>query len=246
MNKIKLMTHVVVGYPNMEESEKLIKILAEQSDFLELQIPFSDPIADGETIMKASEIALKNGMNTDKAFRFMEELGNYRMPKLVMCYYNQVFRYGVEKFCKRAKMSGVSGLIVPDIPPEEERGEKFMEFCEKYNLDHIRVISPASRVERLKINAKYGKGFVYCVSHFGVTGTKTEFSNNLKKYIERVRKYFSIPVALGFGISSSEQISKIKGLVDIAIVGSAIIKEYDKEGIAGVETFVKSLKADTI
>ncbi|MBI4067429.1 tryptophan synthase subunit alpha [Candidatus Gottesmanbacteria bacterium] len=277
--KLGLMTHAVVGYPNMGKSIEIIKILAQYSDFLELQIPFSDPVADGETIMEASEAALKNGMNTDKAFEIIRNL-NLRVlpfgspmsthkgtpamglpasrhplvrlrtdkltPVLVMCYYNQVFRYGMDRFCKKARESGVSGLIVPDIPPEEEKKERFIEACLRYDLYPIRVISPASGEERLRINAKYAKGFVYSVSHFGVTGTKSELDKDLQIYLRRVKKYFNIPIALGFGISSPDQIQKIKGMVDIAIVGSAIINTYNRDGLKGVDTLVKSLKNCTI
>lgn len=244
-NRIGLMTHAVLGYPNMEKSRDIIRVLTKDSDFLELQIPFSDPIADGKTIMQASDVALKQGMNTERAFHFIKEL-DLDIPVIIMCYYNQIFRYGIEKFCQKAKESGVSALIVPDIPPEEEKREKFNETCLVYDLHPIRVMSPASGNGRLEINAKYAKGFVYCVSHFGVTGTKSELNNELEKYLGRVKEYFNIPIALGFGISSPEQIKNIRGLADIVIVGSAIINTYNRDGIEGVHSLVKNLKAGTI
>ena len=310
MKTIKLMTHVVVGYPDMEESQQLIEVLMKNSDFVELQIPFSDPVADGETIMKASETAIKNGMNTDRAFEMIYTLtsglprvaNDVRLPRgkrnsmpssslsehrhshlfkkiqystksmfnsfasgqtlrslsrkihvlkvhvpiLIMCYYNQVFRYGVERFIKRAKEAGVVGLIVPDIPPDEEKNEQFLSVCNKYNLDSIRVISPLSSEERIRINSEVGKGFIYLVSHFGVTGAKSAFDKSLFEYISRVKRQTSLPLAVGFGISKREQVEALVGRADIAIVGSAIINEYDKKGIEGLKGFISHLKAGTI
>ncbi len=241
------MTHVVVGYPNVGESYEIVKTLVDGgADYLELQIPFSDPVADGETIMHALEVALKNGMNTDRAFQFIDSLKKYHVPKYIMCYYNQVFRYGVERFIKKAKDLGVEGLIVPDIPPEEEKNEQFIALCNKYSVDSIRVISPSSSEERVRINSKIGKGFLYLVSHFGVTGTKSVFNKSLFEYIERVRKVTDLPLAIGFGISKREQIELLYGHAEIAIVGSAIINEYDKRGIKGLKRFIRLLKAGTI
>lgn len=244
---IKLMTHTVVGYPTLEKSREIVKtLIGGGADFLELQIPFSDPVADGEAIMHASEVALKNGVNTDRAFQFIDSLKRYHIPKYIMCYYNQVFRYGVERFVKKAKDAGVSGLIVPDIPPEEEKDEKFITLCNRYNLDSIRVISPSSSDERIRINVKLGKGFLYCVSHFGVTGAASIFNKSLFEYIRRVRKITNLPLAVGFGISEREQIRLLLGCAEIAIVGSAIINAYDKNGINGLQRFIRRLKAGTI
>lgn len=243
-----LMTHAVLGYPTMEKSLEIIRtLISAGSDFLELQIPFSDPIADGATIMKACETALKNGINTDRAFDLINKLKkNIKVPILLMAYYNTVFRYGVDKFCYRAKQLDASGIIVPDIPPEEEKSEKFISTCLKYGIYPIRVVSPSSGIERLRINAKYAKGFVYCVSHFGVTGSQTKVDHALLYYLTKVKQITKLPVAVGFGIEKKEQIKKLKGIVDIAIVGSAIIKNYDLGGIAKVSSFIKTLKESTI
>lgn len=247
-NKLGLMAHAVLGYPTMEKSFEIIRtLISAGSDFLELQIPFSDPVADGETIMKACEVAIKNGTNTDKAFEVIEKLGKrINIPILLMAYYNTVFRYGVDKFCRKASELKVSGLIVPDIPPEEETSEKFIETCFKYDIYPIRVVSPSSSIERLIINTKYARGFVYCISHFGVTGTKTVVDKKLIDYLQKVKQNMKLPVAVGFGISKAEQIEKLKGFADIAIVGSEIIKSYDKGGIGKVSSFIRGLKESTI
>lgn len=241
------MTHVVLGYPNIEKSRRIVQTLVDGgADYLEFQIPFSDPIADGSTIMMASEIALKNGMNTDTAFQLIESLTFHTLPTYIMCYYNQVFRYGVERFISRAKEVGVVGLIVPDMPPEEEKNEGFFALCKRYDLDSIRVVSPSSTHERVKINSKIGKGFLYCVSHFGVTGAKSIFDTNFYSYISRLKQQTTLPLAVGFGISKKEQIEALNGSVDIAIIGSALINEYKSNGLRGLQRFIRYLKAGTI
>ncbi|OGK22132.1 tryptophan synthase subunit alpha [Candidatus Roizmanbacteria bacterium RIFCSPHIGHO2_01_FULL_39_8] len=229
-NRIGLMTHLVLGYPNPMDSLKLAKILIDAgSDFVELQIPFSDPIADGPTIMHASEVALRNGATVTKCLELLQKITVYSpIPVLVMCYYNTVFSFGVEEFCHRMKSLNISGLIVPDIPVDEEKNEKFVHFCLKYDLYLIRVISPASSKQRLTLNAKRAKGFVYCISRFGVTGTKSTLDPTLQNYLSNVKKYFSIPIAVGFGISKKEHIDSLQNKADIAIVGSAIIDQIEK------------------
>lgn len=247
-NRLGLIAHAVLGYPNMEKSLEIINsLISNGSDFLELQIPFSDPVADGETIMKACEVALKSGMDTDEAF---ELVGNLRravnVPILLMAYYNTIFRYGIKRFCKKAKDLRVSGIIVPDIPPEEEIAEKFITTSLEYDIYPIRVVSPSSSINRLEINARFARGFVYCISHFGVTGTKTVVDDRLTRYLQRVKQIMKLPVAVGFGLSKAEQIEALKGVADIVIVGSAIIKNYNEGGIKQVSSFIKSLKESTM
>jgi len=167
------------------------------------------------------------------------------VPILLMAYYNTVFRYGVDKFCKKARELKVSGLIIPDIPPEEEKSEKFISTCLKYDLYPIRVVSPSCSFDRLKINARYARGFIYCVSHFGVTGSNVKINDDFRDYIKNVKRVIKLPVAVGFGLSKAGQIEKLNGFVDIAIVGSAMIKNYDEGGIQKVSSFIKKLKETT-
>ena len=161
--RLGLMTHVVVGYPSLEKTINLVKAMEKAGvDFVELQIPFSDPLADGLTIMKACEQSLLNGTKVKDAFNIAQKLSKeVSIPLLFMAYYNTVFKYGTEKFCKDAKIAGASGLIVPDMPIEEEQCEHFIKYCGKYGLRHIRVVSPASTNKRLMKNAKVANGFVY-------------------------------------------------------------------------------------
>jgi len=222
---MKLMTHVVIGYPSLEDTVKIIKTMVKCGvDMIELQIPFSDPLADGQTIMNACEKSLKNGTKVKDAFILMNELTKeIKIPLIFMAYYNTVFKYGTEKFCLDAKIAGAYGLIVPDMPIDEENQEHFYLYCKKYDLNNIQVVSPASTDERLKINAKVSNGFVYSTAHQGITGSKNELDTNLILNLKRVRKFFSVPIAVGFGISKRGHLEKLAPYADIAVVGSAII-----------------------
>lgn len=223
--KTDLMTHVVVGYPSLKETEELILLMDKVGvNLIELQIPFSDPLADGPTIMKACEDSLQKGTKVVDAFNLVKKISHkVKTPLLFMAYFNIVFAYGVEKFCKDAKEVGVVGLIVPDFPLDEESSEHFNECLKKYELLNIKVLSPASTEERIKLNAKVGTGFIYCTARQGITGAEKGFDSSVIKYLKTVKKYFNIPIALGFGISMREHVKKMEGLADIAVVGSAIL-----------------------
>ena len=243
--RLGLMTHVVVGYPSLRETIELVKLMERSGvDFVELQIPFSDPLADGPTIMKACEASLKTGIKVKDAFEIARKLSEQvKIPLLFMAYYNTVFKYGTKKFCQDAKKAGISGLIVPDIPIEEEENEHFMQYCNDVGLHHIRVISPASTDERLTKNSKVANGFVYFTARQGITGAKNTLDPKLISHLKKVRNVFKVPIAVGFGISKPEHVQAIKPYADIAIVGSAIIdiinsgKNYLKE----VELFLQNL-----
>lgn len=243
--RIGLMTHVVIGYPSLQDTVKIVKVMADNgADLIELQIPFSDPLADGPTIMRACEKSLKNGTKVKDAFRIMKLLSSQiSTPLLFMAYYNTVFKVGVEKFCKDAKTAGAAGLIVPDIPIDEEGEEHFISNCRKYNLHNIQVISPVSTKERLKKNANVASGFVYCTAHQGITGVKNQLDSATGAYLKKVRKYFSVPIAVGFGISKKEHLVKLAPYADIVVIGSAIIDyspSANKENVVvNVKNFLK-------
>lgn len=245
-NRIGLMTHVVVGYPSVEETEDLVKTMAKSGvDFVELQIPFSDPLADGPTIMKASEYALQKGVKVKNSFDLAKKLTKeVEIPILFMAYYNTVFKYGTEKFCIDAKKAGISGLIIPDMPIEEESEEHFNKYCLENNLYNIRVLSPASTKDRIKKNAKMAKGFVYCTARQGTTGVKQGLDPKVIQYLKNVKKEFKVPIAVGFGISKPEHIEMIKKYADVAVVGSKVIdlvNEGGKNYQSKVELFLQGL-----
>lgn len=249
--RLGLMTHVVVGYPSIDKTKILVKAMVEVgADFIELQMPFSDPLADGSTIMNACEVALEKGAKVKDAFKIASHLyKQIKVPLLFMAYYNTVFKYGTKKFCQDAKKIGISGLIVPDIPLEEEHQEHFIKYCQEAGLKNIRVISPASTIDRLKKNAEVASGFVYCTARQGITGIQKELDPEIKKYLKQVKRYFKIPVAVGFGIGNKERVNLIRGYSDIVIVGSAIIDVINKSStnnlISDVKEFVRSLAVNT-
>lgn len=246
-NRLGLMTHLVIGYPSLEITESLVKTMENGADFIELQIPFSDPIADGPTIMKACEKSLENGTKVKDAFIIMKTLSSQvSIPLLFMAYYNTVFKFGTEKFCEAAKAAGASGLIVPDIPIDEEPYEHFIASCRKFNLHNIQVVSPASTEDRLKKNAKVASGFVYCTAHQGITGVKNQLDPEIISYLNKVRTFFSIPIAVGFGISKRKHLEQLAPFADIAVVGSTIIEVINKSDSNNLEkniiNFLNQLK----
>lgn len=244
--RLGLMTHVVVGYPSLDKTSSLVKAMVEAgADFIELQIPFSDPLADGPTIMNACEEVLRQGVKVKDAFRLADKLSKQiKIPLLFMAYYNTVFKYGTRGFCRDARKAGISGLIVPDMPIEEEHQEYFIRYCQESELKNIRVISPASTAERLKKNAEVADGFVYCTARQGVTGVQKELDPEIKKYLKQVKDYFKIPIAVGFGIANKERINLIRDYTDIVVVGSAIVDVINKsssDNLTGdVKEFIKS------
>jgi tryptophan synthase alpha subunit len=240
--RIGLMTHAVIGYPSLEDTEKIVLACIEGgADLIELQIPFSDPLADGPTIMQACEHALAQETKVSDAFSIIKKLTNKtKVPLLIMAYYNTVFRYGTEKFCVDAGKAGAAGLIVPDMNIDEEQNEHFNKFTTKYNLSNIRVISPASTKERLKLNAENAQGFVYYTAQQGITGARQDLPSELSSYLETVKRCIKIPLAVGFGISKPEHMQALKGQADIAVVGSAIINVIKNTSAKNREKEIKN------
>ncbi len=247
--RMGLMTHVVVGYPSMKDTRALVNMMAEEgADFIELQIPFSDPLGDGATIHEANTKALRAGIHVKDAFalvKTLREKDHIKIPLLFMTYMNIPFTYGLEKFCKDAQIAGVNGLIIPDYNLELESIDHFQKIASKYNLILIRFVSLESAPERMKFIAdgiKGAQGFVYCFSTQGITGARAELDNYLKKHLRKVRKYFSLPLAVGFGISSAAHIRSLRDASDIAVVGSAMIKAFEKGGLQGARIKMRELK----
>jgi len=239
---VLLMTHLVIGYPSLEDSFKIIKtMVTEGVDLIELQIPFSEPMADGPVIVRANQKALERGATVEGCLNFAEQvIRAFHIPFLIMTYYNIVFRYGVYDFISALAKSGIRGAIIPDLPPEE--GHDYLEAMEKYDLAPILLFSPTTSISRMKYLNSLGKGFVYCVSRKGVTGAGTNFSGELTSYLARCRKASHRPLALGFGIKNRAHIEFSRKNVDIAVIGSQIIRIVEQDGIAGVGAFVRSLR----
>ncbi len=216
-----LICYVMAGDPSVEATGEIVKALVNGgADIIEIGFPFSDPVADGLTIQAAGQRALAAGMSIQRYFNLIKDL-DVKVPLVCMTYYNPVFRYGVEKFIERAADSGISGLIIPDIPVEETADLK--NSCEKNGLDLIFLIAPTTTDERVGKILERGSGFLYLVSRLGVTGTREDVSSSTNELLSRVET--ELPKAVGFGISTGRQANEvIKAGADAIIVGSAFVR----------------------
>lgn len=244
---------ITAGYPTVKDTADLVLGFEKNgADLIELGIPFSDPLADGPTIQYSSEIAIKNGINIDMIFDQVKEIREKSdIPVVLMGYMNPILKYGVEPFCKKAAQVGVDGLILPDIPADEDT--IIQKEAEKYNLYLVYLVAPNTTDERMKMIDKKSQGFVYCVSVAGVTGAREgyEVSDSVNKFIDRVKTNITKnPTMIGFGIKSFEDARLIAARADGYIVGSALIetiRKYFPEDQWKENTFkfVKSLKFGT-
>ncbi|MCB2180827.1 MAG: tryptophan synthase subunit alpha [Desulfobulbaceae bacterium] len=240
--KILLMTHIVLGYPSLEVNRQVIKQMVENGvDLIEMQIPFSEPMADGPVIVKANQDAIENGITVKECLEFAREMTEtHSIPFLFMTYYNILFKYGVEDFFKKAKDMGITGFIIPDLPPEE--GEEFFKLTDKYEIAPIMIYAPTSTAERMQELAKYGGGFIYCVARKGVTGQQTDFDEEFDAYIKKCRDNAKLPLAVGFGISSKADVDYLTERADIAVIGTKTIKLVESEGVEAVGPFIAGLR----
>jgi len=238
---ILLMTHIVLGYPSFEESYRIIKeMVGAGVDLMELQIPFSEPTADGPVIAQANQKALQQGVRVEECLGFADKITRaFDIPFLIMSYYNIPFKYGIKKFASTLKNYGLKGAIIPDLPPEE--GQDYLEAMGENDLDPILIFSPTTSLERMKYLASFARGFVYCVARKGVTGENTDFTEELALYLSRCRESSGLPLAVGFGIKDRADIEFLKGKADIAVIGSQTLRIVDGEGIDAVGDFIRSL-----
>ncbi len=241
--RVALIPYVTVGYPSPESTAKIVELLAASgSDIIELGIPFSDPLADGVTIQKASFQALQNGVTPGLCLELVKKIREkINIPLVFMTYFNPVLNYGLEKFCDDCASSGIDGLIIPDLPPDE--GSELEKAAKKYGLDLIYLVAPTSTDERIRIVARHTSGFIYLVSVTGVTGTREKLPADLESFISRVRKMSNLPLCVGFGISTPEQAKLVAQLADGVIIGSKIIQliESDQQ-LTRVAQFIQQLR----
>lgn len=240
--EILLMTHIVLGHPHFDTSLRLVEsMVAAGVDLIELQIPFSEPIADGPVILRANQEALNAGSSVEKCFDVASEVARrFDIPFLFMSYYNVLFRRGVTSFVTRMQEAGLRGAIVPDLPPEEA-GE-YLSAMQENLLSPIFIYSPNTTDERLKKIAEYAGGFIYCVARKGVTGSSTAFSMDLAGYLERARAATSLPLAVGFGVKDKADVDFLRGKADIAVVGSETLRALERGGLAAVGPFLSGLR----
>ena len=239
---ILLMTHIVLGYPSFQASMDIVDAMVEAGvELIELQIPFSEPMADGPVILQANQRALHAGATVERCFEVAATLAKRhpQIPLLFMTYYNIAFKRGVRQFATDASAAGLRGAIIPDLPHEE--GQELFAAMREQKLEPILLFSPSTSDARMREIATHQSGFIYTVARKGVTGARTDFSS-LDPYLARCRAATKLPLALGFGVKDHQDVSELIGKVDIAVVGSQTIKVIDEQGSAHVKDFIQSLR----
>jgi len=254
-----LIAYVTVGYPDIETTLKVVPLLVENGcDLIELGIPFSDPLADGVTIQNASHQALLNGVSVRVCLEVARKLSTSssndsietiagKTPLVFMTYYNPVLNYGLEKFFADCHDSGISGLIIPDLPPEE--GSELENYAIRNKVDVIYLLAPNSTEDRIKLVAERSKGFIYLVSLTGVTGARNDKPVGLEEFVKKVRSFTSQPLSVGFGVSTAEQAYRIANISDGVIIGSGIIQLIEADpSLKNVSSFIREVRGaiDTI
>lgn len=234
---------VTAGDPDLKVTKELILAMAAVgADIIEIGIPFSDPVAEGEVIQRANIRALDAGTTTDKIFEMVAEVRQItQVPLVFLTYVNPIFIYGVEKFMQKCQQTGIDGIIVPDLPYEEKN--ELSGKCRDYGIDLISLIAPTSD-DRIQMIAKEAMGYIYVVSSLGVTGVRSNITTDIGAIVCSIREVTDTPVAVGFGIATPEQAEKMASLSDGAIVGSAIVKiveEYGSEAAEPIKAYVKDM-----
>ncbi|MDO8686056.1 MAG: tryptophan synthase subunit alpha [Clostridiales bacterium] len=245
--KKALITFTVAGDPDLKTTSELVKEMASKgADIIELGIPYSDPLAEGPVILRANSRALQNEINLTKVFPMCGELNkDLKTPLVFLLYFNVILQYGIGHFFRNCSHNGISGVIIPDLPFEEK--DEIAPAAKDWGVDIISLVSPTSgdRIEKI---AKEATGFLYCVSSTGVTGIRDTFNTNFHEFFRKINQATKIPKALGFGISSPEQVKELKKWCDGIIIGSSIVKIIEKSGspeesITEVGKFIKTLRA---
>ncbi len=239
-----LIAYLTVGYPSIEATLEVVPALVQNGcDMIELGIPFSDPLADGTTIQRASHHALEQGVTLRLCLEIAHKLRQrVDAPLVFMSYYNPLLHYGLEAFCADSKAAGVDGLIVPDLPPEE--GVELEGLTQGHELDLIYLVAPTTTEKRLHLVAARSRGFIYVVSLRGVTGVREALPADLEDFITRVRDITSKPLCVGFGIATPELARRVAALADGVIVGSRIIDIVEKSAqpAAAAGAFVRQIR----
>lgn len=215
--------YIVAGYPSVEHTKEFLLNLDQSAiDLLELGVPYSDPLADGKLIAEASFDAVTKGVNTDTVFDILSECkGKINKPVVFLIYYNLIFSYGAEKFIAKSKEVGISGFIIPDLPYEE--CEEISALCDKFGLDLVPLVSVTS-AHRIDKILNIGRGFIYALGAIGVSGSERASIDRLKNLVSNLKQKSDLPVAVGFGVKNSFDVSEVKSFADGAIIGTEIVK----------------------
>jgi tryptophan synthase alpha chain len=248
-SRTALMPYLMVGFPERDSALELAPALeAAGADLFELGVPFSDPLADGATIQRASEQALANGVRLSFCLETVASLRErgVRAPLVLMGYFNPFLRYGLRRLATDAAAAGVDGLIIPDLPPEE--AAECQALCRAAGLDLIFFVAPTTPDERIVEIARLASGFIYCVSLTGVTGARRELWEGLPDFLDRVRRFTDLPLVVGFGISSAAHVRQVGAHAEGAIVASALINAIEglppDRRVEGAAAFVRQLKGE--
>ncbi len=242
VGRAALIPYVTAGYPSPDATVELMKTLAERgADIIELGIPFSDPLADGPTIQRSSFVSLEGGTTVESV---LSDLRTYRgtrdVPVVLFTYLNPILRYGLDAFLEKAVDAGASGLLVTDLPAGAD--SDIEDRIRTSGLDLIRLVAPTTPPERIPQIADTGSGFLYYISRTGVTGARTVLRDDLAEEVGQLRAAVSLPVAVGFGISTPEQARAVADVADGVVVGSALIQILGAEGVQGAADFIASLR----
>jgi len=226
--ELGLVAYITAGDPSLDATHKFVLALAEAgADVIELGVPFSDPLADGPTIQRASERALKSGTTLTRVLELVRRIRqSSEVPLVLFSYYNPILQMGLEKFAASAKQAGADGVLATDLTPEES--DDYRRILHAHQLDTIFLAAPTSSDERLQLIASCSSGFLYIISRTGVTGAKDSLPDELPALLRRARRFTSLPIAVGFGISLPGHVSVLGGLADAAVVGSALVSEIEK------------------
>ncbi|MGI9065768.1 MAG: tryptophan synthase subunit alpha [Pyrinomonadaceae bacterium] len=240
-----LIPFITAGDPNLETTRELLVALARAgADVIELGVPFSDPIADGPVIQRASQRALVKGTSVAHILKMVEDVrSELAVPVVIFSYLNPLLQFGLSRFASEAARAGVDGVLLTDLPGGE--ASELADELSAHSLDLIRLVAPTSTDERLRIIAERASGFIYAVSRTGVTGAPTKSNAESEKLVARVRRVSNLPVAVGFGISNATQVGDVWRYAEAAVVGSAIVAEIERAGskdvVQRVEEFVRAL-----
>ena len=241
----KIIPYITAGYPELNSTIKnVLEAVKGGADMVEIGMPYSDPLADGPTIQESSQIALDNGIHSKLIFEQVKEIRlNTHIPLVLMGYINPIIKYGQKKFLVDCFNSGIDGLIIPDLPPEE--AEDFLQECNDTNISLIFLIAPNTSIERIRYISSISINLIYCVSILGITGSEISNRKKLKNYLIKVKKNIDVPFIVGFGISNYNDVKFINSIADGAVVGSSLISEI-KNNIKNynIKKYVKTLKGN--
>jgi tryptophan synthase alpha chain len=227
-SELGLVAYITAGDPSLAATEKIVLAAAEAgADVIELGVPFSDPVADGPTIQRASERALRSGTTLAGVIGLVEKIRAHSdVPLVLFSYFNPILQMGLEKFAKTAALAGADGVLATDLTPEE--AEEYRSTLQAHGLDTVFLAAPTSTDARLALIAHKSSGFLYLISRAGVTGAREVLPPELPALVRRTRKFTSLPIAVGFGISLPTHVTVLGGIADAAVVGSALVAEIEK------------------